>query len=135
MNMRSPHHCALPQPPQAFADCRAAQAQTVLKFHHTDNPAGSRDQAAGGLLRKRVTEYTEGATRCGFSRQVSWAMTQKGGKIGPEKPPNALGGVDFTACPSTGSYASHLPSLNLDGDGRFWSTAYEQRLGIFLRQL
>lgn len=37
----------------------AAQAETVLKFSHTDNPGGSR-QAAAEVFAKKVAEYTEG---------------------------------------------------------------------------
>ncbi len=82
-----------------------AQAQTVLKFSHTDNPGGSRDQAAH-VFADKVAEYTEGR----YEVRIFPA-----GQLGND--PKAieqlqLGGVDFTVS-ATGSYATHLPSLNL----------------------
>ncbi|WP_380058227.1 TRAP transporter substrate-binding protein [Falsihalocynthiibacter sp. SS001] len=83
----------------------SAMAETVLRFSHTDNPGGSRDQAAN-LFAEKVAEYTEGR----YSVRVYPA-----GQLAND--PKAieqlqLGGVDFTVS-ATGSYATHLPSLNL----------------------
>lgn len=95
----------------------ALQAQTVLKFSHTDNPGGSRDQAAQ-LFAQKVAEYTEGR----YEVRVFPA-----GQLGND--PKAieqlqLGGVDFTVS-ATGSYATHLPSLNLTAMP-FLVDSYEQ---------
>lgn len=94
-----------------------AQAQTVLKFSHTDNPGGSRDQAAQ-VFAEKVAEYTEGR----YSVRIFPA-----GQLGND--PKAieqlqLGGVDFTVS-ATGSYATHLPSLNLTAMP-FLFDSYEQ---------
>ena len=42
-----------------FATQMRADAQTILKFSHTDNPGGSR-QAAAELFARKVEEYTQG---------------------------------------------------------------------------
>ncbi|NJM83591.1 MAG: TRAP transporter substrate-binding protein [Tabrizicola sp.] len=94
-----------------------AQAQTVLKFSHTDNPGGSRDQAAT-VFAEKVKEYTEGR----YEVRIFPA-----GQLGND--PKAieqmqLGGVDFTVS-ATGSYATHLPSLNLTAMP-FLFDSYEQ---------
>jgi TRAP-type transport system periplasmic protein len=82
-----------------------ASAQTVLKFSHTDQQAGAR-QAAASLFAKKVEELTQGR----YKVQV-FCCSQLG-----NDPKNieqlALGGIDFTVS-STGSYAPHVPSLNL----------------------
>jgi tripartite ATP-independent transporter DctP family solute receptor len=82
-----------------------AAAQTVLKFSHTDQQAGAR-QAAAQLFAKKVEELTQGR----YKVQV-FCCSQLG-----NDPKNieqlALGGIDFTVS-STGSYAPHVPSLNL----------------------
>jgi tripartite ATP-independent transporter DctP family solute receptor len=82
-----------------------AAAQTVLKFSHTDQQAGAR-QAAAQLFAKKVEELTQGRYRV----QV-FCCSQLG-----NDPKNieqlALGGIDFTVS-ATGSYAPHVPSLNL----------------------
>jgi tripartite ATP-independent transporter DctP family solute receptor len=80
-------------------------AQTVLKFSHTDNPGGLRDQAAK-LFAQKVEQYTQGR----YKVQVFPA-----GQLAND--PKAieqlqLGGVDFTVS-ATGSYATHLRTLNL----------------------
>ncbi len=83
----------------------AAQAQTVLKFSHTDQQSGAR-QAAAQVFAKKVEELTQG-------RYVvrTFCCSQLG-----NDPKNieqlALGGIDFTVS-ATGSYAPHVPSLNL----------------------
>ncbi len=80
-------------------------AQTVLKFSHTDQQAGAR-QAAATLFSKKVEELTQGRVKV----QV-FCCSQLG-----NDPKNieqlALGGIDFTVS-GTGSYAPHVPTLNL----------------------
>ncbi|WP_374672769.1 TRAP transporter substrate-binding protein [Acidovorax temperans] len=82
-----------------------ATAQTVLKFSHTDQQAGGR-HAAAQLFAKKVEELTQGR----YKVQV-YCCSQLG-----NDPKNieqlALGGVDFTVS-ATGSYAPHVPTLNL----------------------
>ena len=82
-----------------------ALAQTVLKFSHTDQQAGAR-QAAATLFAKKVEELTQGR----YKVQV-YCCSQLG-----NDPKNieqlALGGIDFTVS-GTGSYAPHVPTLNL----------------------
>jgi TRAP-type transport system periplasmic protein len=89
----------------ALALAMPAMAQTVLKFSHTDQQAGAR-QAAAQVFAKKVEELTQGRYRV----QV-FCCSQLG-----NDPKNieqlALGGIDFTVS-STGSYAPHVPSLNL----------------------
>jgi tripartite ATP-independent transporter DctP family solute receptor len=83
----------------------AAQSQTILKFSHTDQPGGARN-AAALLFAKSVEQNTQGR----YTVQVYPA-----GQLAND--PKAieqlqLGGIDFTVS-STGSYATHLPTLNL----------------------
>jgi tripartite ATP-independent transporter DctP family solute receptor len=82
-----------------------AAAQTVLKFSHTDQQAGAR-QAAAQVFAKKVEELTQGR----YKVQV-FCCSQLG-----NDPKNieqlALGGIDFTVS-ATGSYAPHVPTLNL----------------------
>jgi tripartite ATP-independent transporter DctP family solute receptor len=82
-----------------------ATAQTVLKFSHTDQQAGAR-QAAAQVFAKKVEELTQGR----YKVQV-FCCSQLG-----NDPKNieqlALGGIDFTVS-ATGSYAPHVPTLNL----------------------
>jgi tripartite ATP-independent transporter DctP family solute receptor len=82
-----------------------AGAQTVLKFSHTDQQAGAR-QAAAQVFARKVEELTQGR----YKVQV-FCCSQLG-----NDPKNieqlALGGIDFTVS-ATGSYAPHVPSLNL----------------------
>jgi tripartite ATP-independent transporter DctP family solute receptor len=82
-----------------------AEAQTVLKFSHTDQDKGAR-HAAAQLFGKKVEEYTKGK----YKVQV-FCCSQLG-----NDPKNieqlALGGIDFTVS-STGSYAPHVQTLNL----------------------
>lgn len=83
----------------------SAGAQTILKFSHTDQQQGAR-QAAAQVFAKKVEEYTQGR----YKVQV-FCCSQLG-----NDPKNieqlALGGIDFTVS-ATGSYAAHLPALNL----------------------
>jgi tripartite ATP-independent transporter DctP family solute receptor len=81
------------------------QAQTLLKFSHTDQPGGARN-AAALLFAKSVESYTQGR----YKVQVYPA-----GQIAND--PKAveqlqLGGIDFTVS-GTGTYATHIPTLNL----------------------
>ena len=90
----------------AFVFCVSnVDAQTVLKFSHTDQQQGAR-QAAAELFGKKVEQYTNGR----YKVQV-YCCSQLG-----NDPKNieqlALGGIDFTVS-STGSYAPHVSSLNL----------------------
>ena len=89
----------------AVAGSLPAAAQTVLKFSHTDQQAGAR-QAAAQLFAKKVEELTQGR----YKVQV-FCCSQLG-----NDPKNieqvALGGIDFTVS-GTGSYAPHVPTLNL----------------------
>lgn len=83
----------------------AANSQTVLKFSHTDQQQGARHAAALEFA-KKVEQYTQGR----YKVQV-FCCSQLG-----NDPKNieqlTLGGIDFTVS-STGSYAPHLPTLNL----------------------
>jgi tripartite ATP-independent transporter DctP family solute receptor len=82
-----------------------AEAQTVLKFSHTDQQQGAR-QGAANLFAQKVAQYTNNR----YKVQV-YCCSQLG-----NDPKNieqlALGGIDFTVS-STGSYAPHVESLNL----------------------
>ncbi|MDQ2780739.1 MAG: TRAP transporter substrate-binding protein [Pseudomonadota bacterium] len=89
----------------AFACAGVASAQTVLRFSHTDQPGGARQKAAE-LFAQKVGEYTQGR----YKVQVYPA-----GQLAND--PKAieqlqLGGIDFTVS-GTGSYATHVPTLNL----------------------
>ena len=89
----------------AAAIALPAAAQTTLKFSHTDQQAGAR-QAAANIFAKKVEELTQGR----YKVQI-FCCSQLG-----NDPKNieqlALGGIDFTVS-STGSYAPHVPTLNL----------------------
>jgi TRAP-type transport system periplasmic protein len=83
----------------------ASSAQTTLKFSHTDQQQGARHTAALEFA-KKVEQYTQGR----YKVQV-FCCSQLG-----NDPKNieqlGLGGIDFTVS-STGSYAPHIPTLNL----------------------
>ena len=89
----------------AFATSFAVGAQTTLKFSHTDQQQGAR-HAAALQFAKSVEELTQGR----YKVQV-YCCSQLG-----NDPKNieqlALGGIDFTVS-GTGSYAPHVPTLNL----------------------
>jgi TRAP-type transport system periplasmic protein len=89
----------------ALTGATLAQAQTILKFSHTDQQSGAR-QAAAQVFARKVESYTQGR----YKVQV-FCCSQLG-----NDPKNieqlALGGIDFTVS-STGSYASQVPTLNL----------------------
>jgi tripartite ATP-independent transporter DctP family solute receptor len=89
----------------AFSLPLTASAATALKFSHTDQPGGARDKAAG-LFAKKVSEYTHGRYE---------VKVYPAGQLAND--PKAieqlqLGGIDFTVS-ATGSYATHLATLNL----------------------
>ncbi|MGP1395211.1 MAG: TRAP transporter substrate-binding protein [Inquilinaceae bacterium] len=82
-----------------------ATAQTVLRFSHTDNPGGSR-QAAAEVFAAKVAEYTEGRYEVRVFPSGQLANDPKAIEQ------LQLGGIDFTVS-ATGSYATHLTTLNL----------------------
>ncbi|MCG8492129.1 MAG: TRAP transporter substrate-binding protein [Sneathiellales bacterium] len=88
-----------------FAFAPNAYAQKILKFSHTDNPGGSR-QAAAEVFAKKVADYTDGRYKVRIFPAGQLANDPKAIEQ------LQLGGVDFTVS-ATGSYATHLPSLNL----------------------
>ena len=77
----------------------------MLKFSHTDQQSGAR-QAAAQVFARKVDELTQGR----YKVQI-FCCSQLG-----NDPKNieqlALGGIDFTVS-ATGSYAPHVPTLNL----------------------
>lgn len=84
---------------------RTASAQTVLRFSHTDQAQGSR-QAAALVFAHKVEELTHGR----YKVEV-FCCSQLGNDPKNIEQLN-FGGIDFTVS-ATGSYASHLPTLNL----------------------
>jgi tripartite ATP-independent transporter DctP family solute receptor len=83
----------------------AASAQTVLKFSHSDQPGGARQQAAEQFAQK-VEKYTQGR----YKVQVYPASQLANDPKSVEQ--LQLGGIDFTVT-GTGTYATHIPELNL----------------------
>lgn len=94
-----------------------ASAVETLRFSHTDNPGGSR-QAAAELFAEKVGEYTDGRYEVQIFPSGQLANDPKAIEL------LQLGGVDFTVS-ATGSYATHLPSLNLTAMP-FLVDSYEQ---------
>lgn len=82
-----------------------ATAAQTLKFSHTDNPGGSR-QAAAEVFAEKVAEYTNGRYDVKIFPSGQLANDPKAIEM------MQFGAVDFTVS-ATGSYAPHLPSLNL----------------------
>lgn len=82
-----------------------AMAAEKLRFSHTDNPGGSR-QAAAEMFAEKVAEYTDGRYEVQIFPSGQLANDPKAIEM------LQLGGIDFTVS-ATGSYATHLPSLNL----------------------
>ncbi|MET1414464.1 TRAP transporter substrate-binding protein [Roseibium sp. HPY-6] len=80
-------------------------AAETLRFSHTDNPGGSR-QAAAELFAEKVAEYTDGRYEVQIFPSGQLANDPKAIEL------LQLGGIDFTVS-ATGSYATHLPTLNL----------------------
>jgi tripartite ATP-independent transporter DctP family solute receptor len=103
--MTTPHTMAAALGLTLALAAAAANAQTVLRFSHTDQQAGAR-QAAAQVFARKVEDLTQGR----YKVQV-FCCSQLG-----NDPKNieqlALGGIDFTVS-ATGSYAPHVPSLNL----------------------
>ncbi|MCL6416504.1 TRAP transporter substrate-binding protein [Aestuariirhabdus sp. Z084] len=95
----------------------AASAAEVLRFSHTDNPGGSR-QAAAEQFAEKVAKYTEGRYEIRIYPSGQLANDPKAIEQ------LQLGGIDFTVS-ATGSYATHLPSLNLTAMP-FLVDSYEQ---------
>lgn len=89
----------------AFAVAVPATAQTVLKFSHTDQPGGLRQKAAE-LFAQKVEQYTNGR----YKVQVFPAGQLANDPKAVEQ--LQLGGIDFTVT-GTGTYATHIPTLNL----------------------
>jgi TRAP-type transport system periplasmic protein len=80
-------------------------AQTILKFHHTDTPSGTRHRAAE-LFAERVAESTLNRVQ---------VMVFHSSQLGNDAKSIELvskGQLDFTVS-ATGSYASLQPTLNL----------------------
>lgn len=85
--------------------CMVSSAQMVLQFGHTDQAAGARDAAANFFARS-VEQLTQG-------RYIVEVLCC--GKAGndPKSIERLIGGdLDFTVS-ATGSYAAHVPTLNL----------------------
>ena len=80
-------------------------AQTVLKFSHTDQPGGARQKAAE-LFGQKIEQYTQGR----YKLQVYPAGQLANDPKAVEQ--LQLGGIDFTVT-GTGTYATHIPTLNL----------------------
>jgi tripartite ATP-independent transporter DctP family solute receptor len=89
----------------ALALTGAAHAQTVLKFSHSDQPGGSR-QAAAVMFAQKVEQKTQGR----YKVQVYPASQLANDPKSVEQ--LQLGGIDF-AVTGTGTYATHIPELNL----------------------
>lgn len=94
-----------------------AEAQSVLKFSHTDTAVGSRQQAAEFFARK-VEEYTQGRHKVQVFHSGQLANDPKAVEQ------LALGGIDFTVT-GTGTYATHVRTLNLSALP-YLVDAYEQ---------
>lgn len=99
-----------------------ANAKEVLRFSHTDNPGGSR-QAAAELFAEKVGEYTDGRYEIRIFPSGQLANDPKAIEQ------LQLGGIDFTVS-ATGSYATHLPSLNLTAMP-FLVDSYEQGWDLY----
>ena len=82
-----------------------AAAQTMLKFSHTDQPGGARHKAAE-MFGQKLEQYTQGR----YKLQVYPAGQLANDPKAVEQ--LQLGGIDFTVT-STGTYATHVQSLNL----------------------
>ena len=88
-----------------FAPAVRAQSATVLKFSHTDQGSGARQQAAE-LFGRKIEEYTQGR----YKLQVYPAGQLADDPKSVEQ--LHMGGIDFTVT-GTGTYATHIPTLNL----------------------
>ncbi len=99
------------------AAVQTAEAQTVLRFSHTDTAVGARQQAAE-LFAEKVRDYTEGR----YDVQVFHSGQLANDPRAVEQ--LKLGGIDFTVT-GTGTYATHVTSLNLTAMP-FLFDSYEQ---------
>jgi TRAP-type transport system periplasmic protein len=81
------------------------EAQTMLKFSHTDQPGGSRQKAAE-MFAQKVEQYTSGR----YKVQVYPAGQLANDPKAVEQ--LQLGGIDFTVT-GTGTFGTHIPTLNL----------------------
>ena len=106
----------------ATLSATGAEAQTVLRFSHTDNPGGSR-QAAAELFAEKVAEYTDGRYEVRIFPSGQLANDPKAIEQ------LQLGGLDFTVT-ATGGYGTHLPSLNLTAMP-FLVDTYEQGWDLY----
>lgn len=106
----------------ASVSVSGVSAAEVLRFSHTDNPGGSR-QAAAEVFAKKVAEYTGGRYEVKIFPSGQLANDPKAIEL------LQLGGVDFTVS-ATGSYATHLPSLNLTAMP-FLVDTYEQGWDLY----
>ena len=88
-----------------FAPAVRAQSASVLKFSHTDQPGGARQQAAE-LFGRKIEEYTQGRYRL----QVYPAGQLADDAKSVEQ--LHMGGIDFTVT-GAGTYATHIPTMNL----------------------
>lgn len=82
-----------------------APGQTVLKFSHTDQPGGAR-QAAALIFAKSVESYSQGRLKVQVFPAGQLATDPKAVEQ------LQLGGIDLTVT-GTGTYATHIPTLNL----------------------
>jgi len=91
----------------AFASglCGTAQAQTILKFSHTDQLQSER-QAGAQIFAKKVADYTQNRYKVNVFCCASLGSDPKNIEQ------LVSGGIDFTVS-STGSYAPHVDTLNL----------------------
>ncbi|MEP3048163.1 MAG: TRAP transporter substrate-binding protein [Roseibium sp.] len=99
-----------------------ASAVETLRFSHTDNPGGSR-QAAAEQFAEKVAAYTDGRYEVKIFPAGQLANDPKAIEL------LQLGGIDFTVS-ATGSYATHLPSLNLTAMP-FLVDTYEQGWDLY----
>jgi tripartite ATP-independent transporter DctP family solute receptor len=82
-----------------------ALGQTVLKFSHTDQPGAAR-QAAALIFAKSVENYSQGRVKVQVFPAGQLATDPKAVEQ------LQLGGIDLTVT-GTGTYATHIPTLNL----------------------
>lgn len=89
----------------AVLSMAGAHAQTILKLSHTDQPGGSRQKSAE-VFAQKVEQYTQGRYQVKIFPAGQLANDPKAVEQ------LQLGGIDFTVS-STGTYATHVPTLNL----------------------
>lgn len=89
----------------SLAMSQAAEAQSVLRMSHTDTPVGARQQAAE-LFAEKIAEYTDGRYELQVFHSGQLANDPRSLEM------LRLGGLDI-AVTGTGSYATHVSTLNL----------------------